>query len=84
MTSVARRQEHEESDEYSDASQDIEHNNSAHVSTESIHNSTNFRFGAKSITAYFLLSARVTECSFLLDKLRSRIGHHSLKRRWCV
>lgn len=84
MTSMARRRDHEDSEEYSDASQDIEHNNSGHVSTVTSHNSVNFRFGAKSITAYFLSDVRVTECPFLLVILRSRIGHHSLKRCRCV
>ena len=54
MTSVVRRREHDDSGEYSDASQDIEHNNSGHVSTGSSHNSVNFRFGAKKY--YGLLS----------------------------
>lgn len=54
MTSVVRRREHEDSGEYSDASQDIEHSNSANVSTEARRNSLNFRFGAKKY--YTLLS----------------------------
>lgn len=71
MTSVARRTN--DSGEFSEGSQEIDHSNSGNVST--VHQVTNhckLSFWRSSITAHFLRTARVSECPFLFVRLGSR------------